>query len=70
MNPNSETGHEATAPDDRRRFLTSVTTIAMAGGLTAGYGTFFALAGRYLYPVESDALAWQFVGQVDELRER
>jgi Rieske Fe-S protein len=44
---------------DRRSFL-SGSTLLMAGGLAAGYGTFFAMAGRYLYP-SSRNKAWLFV---------
>ncbi len=32
----------------------------MAGGLASGYGTFFAMAGRYFYPSRSNR-AWIFV---------
>ena len=45
---------------DRRDFLSSISTLAMAGGLAAGYGTFFVMAGRYLYP-DPDPGAWYFV---------
>lgn len=48
-------------PDgDRRSFLSTASTLAMAGGLVAGYGTFFAMAGRYLFPSGSND-AWMFV---------
>lgn len=35
---------------DRRAFISSVSSVAMVGGLAAGYGTFAVMAGRYLYP--------------------
>jgi Rieske Fe-S protein len=40
----------------------------MAGGLAAGYGTFGALAVRYLYPAEDSPKAWLFVSEVARLR--
>jgi nitrite reductase/ring-hydroxylating ferredoxin subunit len=45
---------------DRRAFLNSASAATMAGGLTAGYGTFFAWAGRYLFPADVRTL-WLFV---------
>lgn len=45
---------------DRRRFLGSASTLAMAGGLAAGYGTFVVLIGEYLYP-PADEGVWYFV---------
>jgi Rieske Fe-S protein len=45
---------------DRREFVLSSSTALMAGGLAAGYGTFFAMAGSYFYPSESNK-AWMFV---------
>lgn len=45
---------------DRRRFLSATSTLAMAGGLAGGYGTFFAMAGRYFFPSGSNK-AWMFV---------
>ena len=50
----------------RRGFLHTTSNIAMAGGLIAGYGTFFAMAGRYLYPSESGN-KWFMVGPIDEI---
>ena len=41
--------------------------MAMAGGLVAGYGTFFAYAGRYLYPARPTRKAWLFVTPLDDL---
>lgn len=57
---------ESTQP--RRSFLAVTSTIAMAGGLAAGYGTFFALAGRFLYPAAEQPKGWQFVARTGELR--
>ena len=47
----------------RRRFF-SASSVAMAGGLTAGYGAFFAMAGRFLYPAEEEPTAWLFVTEL------
>jgi len=52
---------------DRRSFLASASTLAMAGGLAAGYGTFFAFAGEYLYP-EPDPGAWYYVARTADLQ--
>lgn len=57
---------EAATAGDRRDFLTTVTTVGMVGGLAAGYGTFFALAGQFLYPTSNDR-AWLFVSTVDAI---
>lgn len=43
----------------RREFLW-VSTVTMSGGLLASYGTFAAMALRYLYSSEEKAI-WQFV---------
>ena len=45
---------------ERRQFLSVTSTIAMACGLAGGYGTFFAMAGRYFFP-SGDNKAWMFV---------
>lgn len=50
----------------RRRFVAATSTVAMAGGLAAGYGTFGVMAGRFLYPTEDDNVGWQFVALADE----
>jgi cytochrome b6-f complex iron-sulfur subunit len=39
----------------------------MAGGLIGGYGYFFGLAGRYLYPAKPRKKAWMFVARAREL---
>lgn len=44
----------------RRSFLSTSATVIMAGGLVGGYGTFFAMAGRYFYP-SGDNKLWVFV---------
>lgn len=52
---------------DRRSFLGTATTVAMAGGLVASYGTFAGFAGRYVYPSKSDPGHWVFVAPVSEI---
>jgi len=44
---------------DRRWFL-STATVVMAGGLAGGYGTFFAMAGRFFFPSGANR-QWIFV---------
>jgi Rieske Fe-S protein len=51
----------------RRRFLSAGASLAMAGGLAAGYGTFAYMGGRYLFPDSSGRVGWQFVARVNEL---
>ena len=53
----------------RRGFLGSVTTALMAGGLAAGYGTFVAHAGRFLFPNGKGGKAWQFVATLDSIKD-
>ena len=60
--------NESDAPSpERRKFLGVASTLAMGGGLVAGYGTFLAYAGRYLYPPKDVETAWQFVTRIDDL---
>ena len=47
-------------PHDRRSALSIGSSLFMAGGLFAGYGSFFAMAGRYLFPTGSGS-DWLFV---------
>lgn len=49
---------------ERRKFLRTASSIAMVGGLAAGYGTFAAYAGRFIYPAKGQDKAWLFVTQV------
>lgn len=51
----------------RRRFLTTVTGTAMAGGLLAGYGTFGYMLGKFVYPAAAEDRAWLFVCTVEQL---
>lgn len=56
-------------PDDRsrRKFLAASSAI-MAGGLAAGYGTFAAMLGRFVYPARTSDRAWLFVCTTDRLQ--
>ena len=45
---------------DRRTALAAGSTLLMAGGLAAGYGTFFVMAGRYFFPSGANK-AWMLV---------
>ena len=49
---------------DRRSALTKWSAIAMTAGLLGGYGTFFAMAGRYFFPSGRNK-AWMFVADAD-----
>ena len=53
---------------DRRGFLSTVSSVAMASGLAAGYGTFVAMAGRLLYPAGPSVVGWLYVAAVDDLQ--
>lgn len=50
----------------RRDALGTFTSLAMVGGLAAGYGTFFALAGRFLYPTRREPV-WWFVANAGQI---
>ena len=52
----------------RRDFLTTASTLAMAGGLCAGYGTAGAMAARYLFPARPRAFEWVFLATLDRLK--
>lgn len=58
--------HEGDDPH-RRDFLATTSNVAMAGGLLASYGTFFYMAGRFLYPAAPQPKTWMFVAPVAEI---
>ena len=62
----SSRSDERAANTDRRDFLTRASSWAMAGGLVAGYGSFAAIALRYLYPTGEHDKGWRFVAAVKE----
>ncbi len=47
----------------RRSFLSH---ILMGLGLAGGYGTFAAMAGRYLYPARAAKASWKFVAVMND----
>jgi Rieske Fe-S protein len=55
-------------PEDRRTFLSRVSSLAMVGGLAAGYGTLAVMAGRFLYPSRPQPKAWVYVTDADRLK--
>ncbi len=57
----------ASAAPSRRDLLTGASSLAMAGGLAAGYGTFAVLSARYLFPARPRELSWMFVVRVADL---
>ena len=59
----SENPRAAEGKVDRRDFVSIVSSITMAGGMLAGYGTLAAFAGRYLFQ-NNDDTAWLFVAPV------
>ena len=66
-NQDAPTPSEPLVPEeghDRRGFLSGASSLAMAGGLAASYGTFGYIAGRFMYPTEGRPQAWVFVIQL------
>ena len=63
----TEPKHHEPADPRRRSFLSTVSSVAMAGGLLAGYGTFACYAGRYLYPARARPRRWLFVIETSRL---
>lgn len=60
-------------PDDepqanRRSFLSVSSSVAMAGGLLAGYGTLAAIAGHFLYPARAQERVWLFVVEASKMQ--
>lgn len=54
------------APANRRDALVTISWLAMFGGLAGGYGTFFALAGQFLFPTRRER-AWWFVASAAQI---
>jgi Rieske Fe-S protein len=67
MTESGTESEQSTNQPDRRKFLTAASHTAMAGGLVAGYGTFFAFAGRFLYPAREPDKAWMFAAEVAQI---
>lgn len=53
--------------EQRRGFLSKLSTALMAGGLFAGYGMFAAHAARFLFPNGKRTKSWQFVSTLDAM---
>jgi cytochrome b6-f complex iron-sulfur subunit len=65
---NQPTSQIPSSPEsEQRRTFLSATGLAMTTGLAAGYGSFAAILGQFLYPAESPRRAWLFVCLVEEL---
>lgn len=62
----AETAHDG-AVTDRRDFLSTFSTVAMAGGLVAGYGTFAVMAGRFVFPTNAET-PWLFVAEANRIQ--
>jgi cytochrome b6-f complex iron-sulfur subunit len=63
----TDTEHDPNRSAPRRDFLLLVSSITMGGGLLASYGTFVAMAGRYLYSDDEES-DWQFVALTREVK--
>lgn len=61
-------GADGSEANDRRGFLKNASRVAMTAGLVGGYGSFVAVAGRFLYPATRGDLTWQFVSEVDGIK--
>ena len=55
------------AQPSRRDLVTRLSSVAMVGGLAAGYGTAAAIAGRFLSPARPRELRWTYVCTLDRL---
>ena len=58
--PGDPAGRRQAVDPSRRSLLTAGSALLMTGGLVGGYGTFLAMAGRYLFPGDRNK-AWVFV---------
>lgn len=59
----------ANSGEDRRGFLSQTSTLLMAGGVLASYGTLGVMACRYLYPSKPQKQAWLFVAEIARIRQ-
>lgn len=67
MPDSSRPGTAAPLEPQRRTFLSKASSVAMATGLVAGYGTLARLAGLFLYPGPR-SFAWVFVAETASLK--
>jgi Rieske Fe-S protein len=68
MSEAARQGSPDPADPDRRTFFSTASSVAMASGLLASYGTLAYLAGRFLYPNQPQKVAWMYVVDVDRLK--
>ncbi len=64
----TDTSPENLPTTENRRGFFRYSSVAMAGGLAASYGTFFVFAGRYLYPANDRPKAWMFVSRLADMK--
>lgn len=62
-----QAGRDNSEAIERRTLLSLASSVAMTGGLLAGYGTLAFMAGRFLYPSRPRPLAWVYVTDVVRL---
>jgi nitrite reductase/ring-hydroxylating ferredoxin subunit len=67
MIPPPDSAAPAAPADPKRRRLLAASSIAMAGGLVGGYGTFAAYALRFLHPAAATPTQWMFVARVADI---
>ncbi len=60
-------GEASLDSDDRRDFLTTISSLAMTAGLAGSYGAFALIAGRFLYPAGPPNKSWQYVTRAKDL---
>ncbi len=51
---------------DRRDFISTASSLAMTGGLVAGYGTLGFMAARFLYPARGSNVGWLYVANLED----
>jgi Rieske Fe-S protein len=69
VKPDSSPDGSQEATETRRTFLATTTSLAMTGGLLAGYGTFAYMAGRFLYPASGQKKSWLFVAEANRIEQ-
>ena len=66
--PEPDSSGQQDADGSRRGFLEHAATLAMGGGLVAGYGSFACYATRFIYPANAGKTISQFVCTLDHLQ--
>lgn len=64
--PNHAVDTEPSEPD-RRSLLSKASSVVMAGGLLAGYGTLAVMAGQFLYPSRPRKMTWVYVADLNQI---